>query len=70
MAWGIHHGILDRATYLPTVLNGWAGLVANVTPQGRLEYVQGTGSAPAAATADDSYDYGVGAFLLAASEVE
>jgi unsaturated rhamnogalacturonyl hydrolase len=69
MAWGIHHGILDRDTYLPIVLKGWAGLVANVTPQGRLEYVQGTGSAPAAATAADSYDYGVGTFLLAGSEV-
>jgi unsaturated rhamnogalacturonyl hydrolase len=65
MAWGIHHGILDGGTYLPIVAKGWAGLVANVTPQGELEYVQGTGSAPAAATADDSFDYGVGAFLLA-----
>jgi unsaturated rhamnogalacturonyl hydrolase len=70
MAWGMNHGILERDTYLPAVAKGWAGLVANVTPQGRLEYVQGTGSAPAAATADDSYDYGVGAFLLAGSEVE
>jgi len=69
LAWGIRHGILDSDMYLPTVVLGWAGLVANVTAQGRLKYVQGTGSAPAAATADETYDYGVGAFLLAGSEI-
>jgi unsaturated rhamnogalacturonyl hydrolase len=69
MAWGIHHGALDRATYLPVVLLAWQGLVANVDAQGRLGYVQGTGSQPAAAAAGDSFDYGAGAFLLAGSEV-
>jgi rhamnogalacturonyl hydrolase YesR len=69
MAWGVRQGILDRAVYEPVVTKAWAGLVSNMTPEGRLEYVQGTGSAPAAATASDSYDYGVGAFLLAGSEI-
>jgi unsaturated rhamnogalacturonyl hydrolase len=69
MAWSIRQGILDRATYLPVVVAAWQGLVSNVDAQGRLEYVQPTGSQPAAATAADTYDYGVGAFLLAGSEV-
>jgi rhamnogalacturonyl hydrolase YesR len=69
LAWGINHGVLDRATYLPVVSRAWNGLVSNVTPQGMLQYVQATGSAPADAAANSSYDYGVGAFLLAGSEV-
>lgn len=69
IAWGINNGILDSATYLPVVTNAWNGLVANVNSAGMLEYVQPTGSAPAAATATDTNDYGVGAFLLAGSQV-
>jgi unsaturated rhamnogalacturonyl hydrolase len=69
IAWGINNGILDDATYLPVVTKAWNGLVANVNSAGMLEYVQPTGSAPAAATATDTNDYGVGAFLLAGSQV-
>jgi rhamnogalacturonyl hydrolase YesR len=69
MAWGINNGILDSATYRPVVENGWAGLVANVNAAGMLEYVQAAGSAPALAKQTDTFDYGVGAFLLAGSEV-
>jgi hypothetical protein len=50
-------------------MQAWNGLVANVSPAGMLEYVQPTGSGPAAATATDTNDYGVGAFLLAGSQV-
>ena len=69
IAWGINNGILDSATYLPVVTSAWNGLVSLVSSAGMLEYVQPTGSAPAAATATDTNDYGVGAFLLAGSEV-
>jgi rhamnogalacturonyl hydrolase YesR len=69
IAWGIKNGILDPATYLPVVTKAWNGLVASVNSTGMLEYVQPTGSGPAAATATDTNDYGVGAFLLAGSQV-
>ncbi len=69
MAWGINNGILDRATYLPVVKVGWQGLVSHVDANGRLGYVQGVGAAPAPASATSNAPYGVGAFLLAASEV-
>jgi unsaturated rhamnogalacturonyl hydrolase len=69
MAWGINNAILDRATYLPVVRAGWQGLVGNVDANGRLGYVQGVGAAPAAATPTSNAPYGVGAFLLAGSEV-
>ena len=69
MAWGINNGILDRATYLPVVKAGWQGLVSHVDANGRLGYVQGVGAAPAPASATSNAPYGVGAFLLAGSEV-
>jgi unsaturated rhamnogalacturonyl hydrolase len=69
MAWGINQHILDRATYLPVVTLGWQGLLQHVYDDGRLGAIQPIGSAPGAYTATSSYVYGVGAFLLAGSEV-
>jgi rhamnogalacturonyl hydrolase YesR len=69
LAWGIEQGVLDRATYLPVVQKAWNGLVGAVDAQGRLGWVQPSGIAPAAAQSSDSAPYGVGAFLLAGSEV-
>ncbi|MGB0122091.1 MAG: glycoside hydrolase family 88 protein, partial [Silvibacterium sp.] len=36
MAWGVNHGMLDRATYLPVVTRGWQGLLEHVYDDGRL----------------------------------
>jgi rhamnogalacturonyl hydrolase YesR len=69
LAWGIEHGVLDRATYMPVVQKAWTGLVDAVDAQGRLGWVQPSGIGPAAAQSSDSAPYGVGAFLLAGSEV-
>lgn len=69
IAWGIDHHILDRATYLPVVKRGWKGLLDHVYADGRLGAIQPIGAAPDAYTATSSYVYGVGAFLLAGSEI-
>jgi len=69
MAWGINHGILDRKTYLPVVTRGWAGLVSHVYVDGRLGCIQPIGAAPGDFKPSSSYVYGVGAFLLAGSEL-
>ena len=69
LAWGINHHILDRGTYLPVVAKGWQGLLEHIYDDGRLGSIQPIGSAPGAYTATSSYVYGVGAFLLAGSEV-
>jgi rhamnogalacturonyl hydrolase YesR len=70
MAWGIHHGLLDRKTYLPAALAGWNGLVKTaLNAQGKIGWVQVVASSPGAATANDTRDYAAGAFLLAASEL-
>lgn len=69
LAWGVQHRILDRKEYLPVIEKGWAGLMSHVYEDGRLGCIQPIGAAPGAYTATSSYVYGVGAFLLAGSEV-
>lgn len=73
LAWGINQGILDSVEYLPTVLKAWDGLTLKaVQSNGFLGYVQGVGSNPSSSqpvTAQSTADFGVGAFLLAGSEV-
>jgi len=46
LAWGINRGILDRATYLDTVLRAWQALVSAVSPQGQIGWVQPSGRCP------------------------
>lgn len=70
MAWGIHHGLLDRATYLPATLLGWNALTKTaINAQGKIGWVQVVASAPGAATVNDTRDYAAGAFLLAGAEM-
>ncbi len=69
LAWGVNHKLLDRAKYGPAVLRAWAALVACVDKDGKLTHVQPIGSDPKSFAEDSTEVYGVGAFLLAGSEV-
>lgn len=69
LAWGINEGLLARASYLPAVERAWSSLVSSIYADGRLAYVQPSGSAPQTVHKESTDVYGVGAFLLAASEV-
>jgi len=69
IAWGIRTGILDRKQYLPVVQRAWAGLLTHVYQDGRLGAIQPIGASPDKFTTTSSYTFGVGAFLLAGSEV-
>ncbi len=69
LAWGVNHGLLSRAKYGPVIDKGWKALDAAIEPDGRLGWVQRVGAAPDQVGRDDTQLYGVGAFLLAASEV-
>ena len=69
IAWGINNGLLDRDKYLPIAIKGWKGLLTRVRPDGMVGYVQPVGSAPDSFTKDTTHAYGVGAFLLAGSEI-
>ncbi len=69
MAYGVNEGILDRATYWPAIQKAWAGMLTHVYADGRLGCIQPVGAAPGEFTETTSYAYGVGAFLLAGSEI-
>ena len=69
VAWGINQGILDREVYLPSVLRAWDGMTAAVQAGGKLGWVQQIGAGPAEIHKDMTEVYGVGAFLLAGSEI-
>ena len=69
LAWGINHHLLPAAEYRPALERGWHALTAAVEPDGKLGWVQRVGAAPDKVSADDTQLYGVGAYLLAASEI-
>jgi len=73
IAWGINNDFLDSATYYPVVEKAWNGLVnIAVHDDGKLGYVQQVGKEPSSSqpvTYETTADFGVGAFLLAGSEV-
>ncbi len=69
LAYGVNQGILDRATYWPAVEKAWGGMLTHVYADGRLGCIQPVGAAPGAFTETTSYVYGVGAYLLAGSEI-
>jgi unsaturated rhamnogalacturonyl hydrolase len=70
LAWGINQGLLDRATYEPVVARAWKGMLAHIYADGRLGSIQKVGAAPGDLRPGGSYVYGVGAFLLAGSEMD
>jgi unsaturated rhamnogalacturonyl hydrolase len=69
MAWGIHHGLLDRKKYLPIVTRSWRAMLTHVYADGRLGSIQPIGGEPGKFKPSSSWVYGVGAFLLAGSEL-
>jgi unsaturated rhamnogalacturonyl hydrolase len=70
LAWGVNNGLLDRATYESSVRRGWEAMVRAVHGDGALGWVQQIGAEPGSATFDSTEVYGVGALLLAGSEVQ
>ncbi|MGZ4789004.1 MAG: glycoside hydrolase family 88/105 protein, partial [Terriglobales bacterium] len=70
IAWGVNQHILDAKMYRTVVEKAWRGLVGHIYQDGRLGCIQPVGAAPDSYKPTASYTYGVGAFLLAGSEVE
>jgi rhamnogalacturonyl hydrolase YesR len=69
LAWGVNRGLLDRARVEPRVRRAWNALSGSVTAEGKLEDVQPIGAAPDGFDPHHTEPFGVGAFLLAGSEV-
>lgn len=71
--WGINNGYLDKETYMPVVLKAWKFLTTMaIQPDGKLGYVQPIGERAIpgqVVDANSTSNFGVGAFLLAASEM-
>ncbi|CAN7326655.1 glycoside hydrolase family 88 protein [Pseudoduganella sp. LjRoot289] len=70
MAYGINKGYLDEKTYRPVIERAWAGILKSIYADGRLGGIQQTGAEPAFYRPASSFNYGVGGFLLAASELK
>jgi rhamnogalacturonyl hydrolase YesR len=68
-AWGVNEGVLDRARFTPAVRRAWAALAGCVNADGKLTHVQPVGATPVTFDAGSTEPFGVGAFLLAGSEV-
>ncbi|MDP4899024.1 MAG: glycoside hydrolase family 88 protein [Akkermansiaceae bacterium] len=68
-AWGVNQGLLERESYEPAVRKAWTALVSCVQNDGKLTHVQPIGADPQKFPDDATEVYGVGAFLLAGSEV-
>ena len=75
MAWGINNDFLNKEKFLPVVIKAWNAMAQSVHPNGFLGYVQGTGKEPKESqpvgydNVPDFEDFGLGCFLLGASEV-
>ena len=69
LAWGVNQGLLDRAQFEPAVRKAWAALVSCVDADGKLTHVQPIGADPKKFSEESTEVYGVGAFLLAGSEI-
>ncbi|WP_187264724.1 glycoside hydrolase family 88 protein [Pontibacter beigongshangensis] len=73
LLWGINNGFLDREEYLPTALKGYQFLTTvALQPNGRVGYVQPIGERAIpgqVVDANSTANFGVGAFLLATSEM-
>jgi rhamnogalacturonyl hydrolase YesR len=69
LAWGINHGILDRAQFLPAALRAWDALTRSVTAEGKVQWGQQVDAAPNPLKQESTHEYVTGTFLLAASEI-
>lgn len=69
LAYGVNAGLIDKEKYAPQVEKAWQALVSAVYADGKLGWVQPIGENPKNVTADMTEVYGVGAFLLAGTEV-
>jgi rhamnogalacturonyl hydrolase YesR len=68
-AWGVNEGLLDPARFKPAALKAWRALADCVDSDGKLTHVQPVGMDPKSFDVNNTEVFGVGAFLLAGSEI-
>lgn len=70
LAYGVNQGLLNEKQYMPVIEKSWEALLSAVNADGKLGYVQPIGADPKKVTAEMTAPYGIGAFLLAGSEID
>lgn len=68
LAYGINNNLLDKS-YLPTIKRAWEALHSAIDENGKLGWVQPIGADPKKVTREMTAVYGVGAFLMAGTEI-
>lgn len=68
LAYGMNCRLLDES-YLPVVRKAWKALVSTVGENGKVGWVQPIGADPKKVTREMTAVYGVGAFLMAGTEI-
>lgn len=69
LAYGINSGLLNKKEYTPQLEKSWKALLSVINGDGKLGYVQPIGADPRNVTKDMTAVYGVGAFMMAGSEI-
>ncbi|HEX2394517.1 MAG TPA: glycoside hydrolase family 88 protein [Bacteroidales bacterium] len=69
LAWGINNNLLDEKTCMPAITKGWKAMTEAVWPDGKVGWIQPIGEDPKSVTREMTEVYGVGAFLLAGTEI-
>lgn len=69
LAYGIRSGLLPARTYRPVLDRAWKALASVVDADGKVGWVQPIGADPKKVSAEMTAVYGVGAFLLAGTEL-
>lgn len=69
IAYGIRNDILDRNRFSDALKKAWSALLTAINDEGKLGWVQSIGADPKKVTEEMNAIYGVGAFLMAASEI-
>lgn len=67
--WGLNNGMLDKKTYWPIAFKSWKAMMQEVKQNGMIGYIQPIGAAPDLVTEHSTEIYGIGAFLLAGTEL-
>jgi rhamnogalacturonyl hydrolase YesR len=69
LAYGVNSGLLPASEYAPVVKKAWNAMLTAIHSDGKLGWIQPIGADPQKVTADMTAVYGVGAFLMAGSEI-
>lgn len=69
IAYAINNNILPRDEYIRCVEKSWKALVSVVDEDGKLGFVQPIGADPRKVTREMTAVYGIGAFLMAGTEI-